>query len=984
MPLRQLLRLVIATLFVAIGLTHAQAQPLEKRIALVIGNGAYQAGALASPANDAGLVAQTLQAAGFDVVGARDLDMATFRASLREFIDKANASGPDTVAFVYFAGYGLQFEGENYLVPVDARIARDSDVPLEAIRLSDLVRPLAGLSLKARIVVLDAARQNGFASGGQPLAGGLALAQPDAGMLLAFNAAPGTIAPEAKEGYGAYATALSEMIKEGGLKLDDLFERVRLRVDGLTQGAELTWHVSRVEAPFLFFERAQGAPAQAERFSELRSRPIREFDPRQAYLAAVARDSMRGYQDFLAAYPDDPLARRVRAIVAARREATTWRESALADTREGYWSYLRRYPRGPHAYDARRRLAHLAAELEPPAAFAMLSYDVPPPPPEEVVYVERPVVYLADPVYELPPPPPVPVIYLPPRPAYFVELPPPPPPVEAYVLPVPVYHPVASWVERPSYVAPPPPNVVSVNIHNTVAIDQSRQTVIVTDPAGQQLPPASAGLPEVPQPAPGQPALSASHPGIAAAAAAAAVAALPAAAALRAASRRTQPNALQGASAPTSAPGQAQPVMPQPQAGQPPMLPAQQARPQQQLPGNAVQGPRPGQLPVQGAQPLPQPNQPGLANGGKGNDAPGAAKPLVATPTNPPAGANGPGSASRPVQPSTQGAQPLPQPNQPGLATGGKGQAAPLAPGATKPSLATPGTASGTPPAGANGPASAARPVQPSTQGAQPLPQPNQPGLATGDKGHAAPSAPGAAKPSLAAPGTPPAGANSPASALRSAQPSTQGAQPLPQPHQPGPADNGKGSAAAAPSTPPRGPGAIDPAQQQRAQQAAQAAREQQQRAQQVVQQQRAQQQAQQQAAAQQRQAQQAAQQQRAQQQAQQVARDQQMRAQQQAAAQQRQAVQAAQQQRAQQQAAQAAREQQMRAQQQAAQQHQMMQMQQQRAQQQAAQQQQRAAQAAAQQRQMMQQRQAAPHQQGGPHGQRRPDCGNPGQPPCR
>ena len=914
MPRLQLLRLVLATLLVTIGFTHVRAQPLERRIALVIGNGAYQAGALASPANDAGLVAQTLQAAGFDVIGARDLDMATFRASLREFIDKASASGPETVAFVYFSGYGLQFEGENYLVPVDARIARDSDVPLEAIRLSDLVRPLAGLPLKARIVVLDAARQNGFASSGQPLAGGLALAQPDAGMLLAFNAAPGTVAPEAKEGYGAYATALLEMIKEGGLRLDDLFERVRLRVDGLTQGAELTWHVSRVDASFLFFERAQGAPVEAQRFSELRSRPIREFDPRQAYLAAVARDSMRGYQDFLAAYPDDPLARRVRAILAARREATTWRESALADTREGYWSYLRRYPRGPHAYDARRRLAHLAAVLEPPAGFAMLSYDVAPPPAEEIVYIERPVVYLADPVYELPPPPPVPVIYLPPRPAYFVELPPPPPPLEAYVLPVPVYHPVPLWVERPSYVAPPPANIVSVNIHNTVVIDQSRQTVVVTNPAGQQLLPASAGLPELPQPAPGQPALSPSHLGMAAAAAAA-VAALPAAAALRAASQRPRPNGPQGVAVPVSGPGQAQPAMPQPQAGLPPGLPAQQAHPQP-LPGNAGQGQRPGQSPVQGVQPLPQPNQPTLA-------------------------------------------------------TGGKGQAAPPASEATKPSLVTPGA----PPAGASGPASASRPVQPSTQGALPLPQPNQPGLATGGKVQAAPLAPGAAKPAFAAPGTPPAGANGPATASRP----IQGAQPSSQPHPAGPADTSKGNAVAVPPAPPRGPGAIDAAQQQRAQQAARAAREQQQRAQQAAQQQRAQQQAaqaardqqmraQQQAAAQQRQAQQSAQQQRAQQQAQQAAREQQMRAQQQVAAQQRQAMQAAQQQRAQQQAAQ---------------QHQMMQMQQQRAQQ-AAQQQQRAAQAAAQQRQMMQQRQAAPHPQGGPHGPRRPDCGNPGQPPCR
>src|SRR3954467_7536975 len=100
----------------------------ERRIALVIGNANYQAGALPTPANDAGLVAQTLQAAGFDVSGARDLDAATLRSSFREFVEKASAAGPDTVALVYFAGYGLQFEGENYLVPVDARLNRDSDV----------------------------------------------------------------------------------------------------------------------------------------------------------------------------------------------------------------------------------------------------------------------------------------------------------------------------------------------------------------------------------------------------------------------------------------------------------------------------------------------------------------------------------------------------------------------------------------------------------------------------------------------------------------------------------------------------------------------------------------------------------------------------------------------------------------------------------------------------------------------------------------
>src|SRR5262249_24623067 len=106
----------------------ASAAHAEKRIALVIGNAGYQAAPLNSAANDAGLIAQTLQAAGFDVVGARDLDQDSLRRGLHDFLDKASTSGPDTVAFVYFSGYGLQFEGENYLVPIDATIARDTDV----------------------------------------------------------------------------------------------------------------------------------------------------------------------------------------------------------------------------------------------------------------------------------------------------------------------------------------------------------------------------------------------------------------------------------------------------------------------------------------------------------------------------------------------------------------------------------------------------------------------------------------------------------------------------------------------------------------------------------------------------------------------------------------------------------------------------------------------------------------------------------------
>src|SRR3982074_509904 len=109
-------------------LSSAIAQQQEKRIALVVGNGAYAKSPLATAANDAGLVAQTLQAAGFDVVGARDLDGDTLRHPLRDFIQKVAASGTDTVAMVYLAGYGLQVSGENYFLPIDANIARDTDL----------------------------------------------------------------------------------------------------------------------------------------------------------------------------------------------------------------------------------------------------------------------------------------------------------------------------------------------------------------------------------------------------------------------------------------------------------------------------------------------------------------------------------------------------------------------------------------------------------------------------------------------------------------------------------------------------------------------------------------------------------------------------------------------------------------------------------------------------------------------------------------
>ncbi|HMK78497.1 MAG TPA: caspase family protein [Xanthobacteraceae bacterium] len=502
----RLIGIVLSLLLLAPGIAGAQGNPNEeKRIALVIGNAGYQAGALATTANDAGLIAQTLQAAGFDVAGARDLDQDSLRRALRDFVDKATASGPNTVAYLYFAGYGLQLEGENYIVPIDAKIARDSDIPIEAVRVSDYTRPLAALKLKATIVVLDAARDNPFAKAGQPVAGGLALVEPEAGTLVAFNAAPGTIAPEGPGPYGPYAQALAEMMREGGLSLPELFDRVRLRVNDMTKGGQLPWFAGQNAGNFVFFERAPDAPPPAvspDQFAAAQQKPIRDFDARDAFIAALERDTLQGYLDFLAAYPNDPMAKRVRAIVAARREAITWRRTRADDTPPAYWSYLRRYPNGPHAGDAERRLAFLSAALQPPPSFAVIAYDVPPPPPDEIVFVERPVMMFYDPLYAFAPPPPPPVFFLPPPPPDFVVLPPPPPVIGLFVLPMPVYRPVPIWVRPPAYIAPPPPNnVIFANVHNTVVINAATNTVTVTNPAGQQrvvTPPPGALGPSLP------------------------------------------------------------------------------------------------------------------------------------------------------------------------------------------------------------------------------------------------------------------------------------------------------------------------------------------------------------------------------------------------------------------------------------------------------------------------------------------------------
>jgi uncharacterized caspase-like protein len=422
---------LLATALLSLAASAQQEAP-NPRIALVIGNATYRDAALATTANDAGLIAQALQAAGFDVVGARDLDSQSLRTAFRDFLDKASAAGPEMQAFVYLAGRGVQYDGDNYFVPVDAQINRDADVPIDALRISDFAHALAQMPGKARIIVLDAARANPSASQGSPLAPGLALVDPEPGQIVAFNAAPGTLAGDEQGPYGVFGKTLAGAMRQGGVDVVEVFDQTRVTVNQLTQGALLPWSVSKLTEPYYIFERAADAPPPAVPAAANQS--IASLSADAAYAAALQSDTIRGYEEYLSHFPDSAQAPRVRAILAALREAYFWRRSVTNNTAHAYWTYLRRYPRGPHVADARRRLAMISAAYEPPPDFRPMTYqDLPPPPQEEDFYEAQPV-YAFD-AFGPPPPPPPPQYY-------YVEdddwrdLPPPPPPVEVGVLPV--------------------------------------------------------------------------------------------------------------------------------------------------------------------------------------------------------------------------------------------------------------------------------------------------------------------------------------------------------------------------------------------------------------------------------------------------------------------------------------------------------------------------------------------------------------------
>ncbi|CEJ12691.1 Caspase domain protein [bacterium YEK0313] len=431
----------------------------------MLGVGSYQTRPLPNALNNAGLVAQTLRDLGFSTTEGADLPQAEMRAAIANFIALARQAGPDAVVLVYIAGLGLQHDSDSYLLPSDAVIDRESDVPIAGLRLADLSRALGSVPGKVRVLLLDVSAQHPWIAIGQPVRAGIGVIDAGSGLLVASAVAPGEVAAPFDGAYGRFALALSEQLRAPGLPLDEAMVRVRLRVHQQSNGRDTPWETSRLAPPVralaLPVEPAADAsppPPRAERRTE--GLPVEE-----AYALAIERDSIAGYQSFLRSYPDSIFTRRVQRLLAARRETLVWNQTVRAGSPPAYWTYLRRYPRGPHTEEARLRLARAQAPVTPAQGFIEIVYqDIPEPLPViEIVddpdfWAPAPAAFYDRQMLEAP-------VVLGPPPAQIWALPPPPAyvwgtlPVAAaaaaivtrrFVLPRTLRQPVAPVVLRPS------------------------------------------------------------------------------------------------------------------------------------------------------------------------------------------------------------------------------------------------------------------------------------------------------------------------------------------------------------------------------------------------------------------------------------------------------------------------------------------------------------------------------------------------------
>jgi len=273
----------------------------QKRIALVIGNSAYAYSTrLTNPANDAADMAEALKTAAFTVILGLDVDKRGFDAKVREF---ARALEQADDGLLFYAGHGLQVGGQNFLVPVDAKLESERDLDFEAVRLDFILRQMElGRENKTNVVFLDACRDNplsrnlarSMGTRSAAVGQGLAQVQTGVGTFISYSTQPGNVALDGSGRNSPFTAALVKHVKEPGRTLNAVMISVRKDVLSATAGKQVPWDHSALTGDFYFVPvsapqlvpksppDAKGAADMEARIRELEGRLSRQMSPEDA------------------------------------------------------------------------------------------------------------------------------------------------------------------------------------------------------------------------------------------------------------------------------------------------------------------------------------------------------------------------------------------------------------------------------------------------------------------------------------------------------------------------------------------------------------------------------------------------------------------------------------------------------------------------------------------------------------------------------
>jgi len=344
----------------------------SKRIALVIGNGAYaSAPPLKNPPNDARDMAATLKTLGFDVMSGVNVNQRDMKRLIREFGLKLKNGGS---GLFYYAGHGVQSKGRNYLIPVDANIQSEAEVEDSGVDAALVLNFMDDAQNGLNIVILDACRNNPFARSFRSANDGLAQVDAPTGTLIAYATAPGRVASDGVGQNGLYTSELLKQMQTPGVSITDVFMRVRAEVMKQTGNKQVPWEASSLVGSFYF----AGASADSTPATN-----ITKIDPvafELSYWETIKNSANTDdFKAYLARYPQGQFVElaknRIATLATAAKPAETsspvtnggqaeltfWDSIKNTTSAEDYRAYLEKYPNGEFAGLARRRLAPLEA-----------------------------------------------------------------------------------------------------------------------------------------------------------------------------------------------------------------------------------------------------------------------------------------------------------------------------------------------------------------------------------------------------------------------------------------------------------------------------------------------------------------------------------------------------------------------------------------------------------------------------------------------